>query len=146
MNQNYQRLIGELIGLTRAADGNEHLITPSSTEVLVNCLCCDEHDSAAISRLLERVLEEKRKMVPDCFLCANPCGRTSAFDLSTLVPGEVRELKLQLLEQLRHLARVNPTADEGLLYRGIVVIGMEDYEPQDLLPLIEAVQKAASVH
>lgn len=145
MNQDYKRLIGELIGLTRATDGNEHLITPSSTEALVACLRCDEDDTASIAQLLGRVEQEKRSMVPNCFVCANPCGRTSAFDLSSLAPGEVRDLKLQLLEELRHLAKVNPAADESLLYRGIVVIGMDDYEREDLLPLIEDVRNASQI-
>ena len=133
MKKEYEALIGELIGLARATDGNEHLITPSATEVIRSCLHAVYTKTGDISCLLEQILEEKRKMVPNCFICANPCGRTSAFDFSELPAGPIRELKLALLDTLCAAADSVP---EHILYRDLAIISIPDYTEEDLLPML----------
>lgn len=133
MKKEYETLMGELIGLARATDGNEHLITPSATEVIRVCLHAAHTTTGDISCLQERILEEKRKMVPNCFVCANPCGRTSAFDFSELPAGPIRALKLTLLDALCAAADSVP---EPILYRDLVIIGIPDYTEEDLIPMI----------
>lgn len=136
MKQEYAQLVGELIGLARATDGNEHLINPSATATIRECLTRIAEETADVPALLQKVEEEKRNMVPNCFVCANPCGRTSAFDLSELPVGEIGQLKQQLLDALCRNARTLP---EGILYRDLVIIGLTDYTREDLLPLIQEI-------
>lgn len=136
MKKVYEVLIGELIGLARATDGNEHLINPSATAVLRECLAKIATDSADVQALRQKVEAEKRKMVPNCFVCANPCGRTDSFDLSEIPEGEIRELKLSLLDALCRQAEALP---ENILYRNLVIIGLSDYDREDLLPLIQEI-------
>lgn len=133
MKREYEQLIGALIGIARAVDGNEHLITPSATALIRACLRGIREDIADAEQLMVEILEEKRKIVPDCFVCANPCGRTSPFDLSQIPEGEIRQLKFTLLDALCCCAE---TVDEALLYRCLAVIGIEDYEREELLPLL----------
>lgn len=134
MKKEYEQLIGELIGLARATDGNEHLIIPSATAMIRECLLAVGNETADTEYFMARILEEKRKIVPNCFVCANPCGRTSPFDLDQIPEGEIRELKFALLDAL---LRTADTVREDILYRDLVIIGLEDYERQDLLPLIQ---------
>ena len=134
MKKEYKKLIGELIGLARAIDGNEHLILPSTTLLIRECLLAIEEGTADPEYYTTNVIEEKRKVVPNCFVCANPCGRTSPFDLNELPEGEIRELKLSLLDTLCRSAN---DIREDILYRDLVIISLEDYTPQDLLPLID---------
>lgn len=142
-----KKLIGALIGMARATDGNEHLISLSSTAVAVAALTATE--PAHMEQLLGRVEEEKRKMVPDCFRCANPCGRTAAYDLDRLEQAEpeVRELKMQILSGIRRIASSGPEVRkqaEQLIYMGLVVIGMEDYTAEDLRPVLERIRETGN--
>ncbi len=132
------RLIGALVGLARATDGNEHLITPDSTAVVLDSLAANPSGEEELKDLLARVDEAKKKMVPDCFLCANPCGRTDSYDLSRIDQEEwdVREVKLRILAELRDLYEGNIDTDlELLLYRGLIAIGLEGYSAEELYVL-----------
>ena len=140
-----KKLLGALIGLARATDGNEHLISLSATAVVTAALTATEPDH--MLQLLERVEEEKRKMVPDCFHCANPCGRTDAYDLSRLeqLEPEIRSLKERILSGIRSVAASDPEqrkASEQLMYMGLVVLGMEDYTVGDLVTVAERIEEA----
>lgn len=141
------RLTGALIGLARATDGNEHLIRPSSTAVIVNCLSAMLTEDFPPEILLEQVEQEKRKMVPDCFLCANPCGKNSDYDLRQLqnTPEEVRDLKYLLLHGSRSLALCaqqaarlghHDDAVDRFFYKVLILIGMEGWEADALLPFV----------
>lgn len=118
-------LIGELIGLARATDGNEHLITPESTLLLRECLSSRPSDSCQLQILLNKVAAVKQKMVPDCFFCANPCGRTSAFDLSELQTESdaVQAVKAQIIKALLNMDSRTPDTS---IYRGLIALGMAD--------------------
>ena len=136
MKTEYAQLIGNLIGLARATDGNEHLINPSATALIRACLQALGRNEADLEYFTARIQEEKQKMVPNCFVCANPCGRTSPFDLDEIPEGEIRMLKYELLDTLFCNADKLP---EDILYRDLVIIGLEDYEKEDLLSLIQEI-------
>ena len=132
------RLLGELIGLARATEGNEHLITAAVADVAASVLCADDADSDV---LLRRIDETKRAMIPDCFACASPCGRNNAHDLSRWEqePVEIRELKQNLLALLRR-----KTADgcrERALFRGLIALGIEGYAVGDLEQLLSELNR-----
>lgn len=142
-----EQLTGALIGLARATEGNEHLISSTSTAVVVEGLYAaipnGVYEDAALKRLLERVEEEKRKMVPNCFECASPCGRTSGYNMAKLwdEEEEIRALKEKLLHTLRETAACifrgavpeNPREKaEKDLYKGLIAIGIEGFAVPDL--------------
>ena len=131
-------LIGALIGLARATDGSEHLINPDATRVIRDALAPDADPETH----LPRIEAEKRKMVPDCFLCASPCGRTASYDMTRLdtAPEAIRTLKFQILAALRTLAAAG-TADH-LLYRGLIAIGMDDYGIPELQSIAAELHEA----
>ena len=133
MRKEEERLLGELIGLARATDGNEHLINSSATAVIRETLSAVCREAADLDGLAEKIRIEKQKMVPDCFVCANPCGRTSPCDLSLIPNGPVRMLKYALLEAL---CLFGETVEEKLLYHALVAVGIEDFEAEDLLPIL----------
>ena len=152
MCHNQKKLIGALIGLARATDGNEHLITSSATAVVLAGLRAarpeTDVDGQVLEELLSRVSEEKRKMVPNCFLCACPCGRTSDFDISELdkADAEVRVLKNRILSGIQRIAaQSSDNCDSRIFYQALVVIGMEDYTADDLLPILREVEEMAEI-
>lgn len=129
------KLIGQLIGLARATDGNEHLRSPEAGAVIRQCLSAAPESEDKLQELLGGVEAVKRAMVPDCFLCANPCGKTAAFDLRELeiLPAEEQAAKLAILEALLNATSQTP---EAALYRGLIALGMEGL-PISLLNAIE---------
>lgn len=148
ISKEYDRLLGELIGLARVTDGNEHLINDSCTGLIAEVL--DYVHSAEvrteISTYFQRIEEEKWKMVPDCRLCASPCGRHRAYDMVQLhnADSEIRDLKYLLLEGICMIAACvcrwklpgkSPALDR-FLYTALIVVGLDDYSLQDFLPIL----------
>lgn len=147
MTELQSKLIGEIIGLARATDGNEHLINDSATTLIIDSLCAiqpgSKADSATLELLLGRAEAEKRKMVPNCFLCASPCGRTSAYSLERLqnADEDVRALKCILLSGISVLATYahcgqRSTELDRFFYNALILIGMEDFGISELKPYV----------
>ena len=138
-------VIGALIGLARATDGNEHLICPEATEVIVDCLAASREflPEEKANAFLQRIDEQKRRMIPDCFACAAPCGKNNAFDMQRLREEEpqTRALKQQLLAGIQKLALCPDKATERFFYKALVVIGIGGLGPEHLEPVIQEMQK-----
>ena len=102
------RLVGALIGLSRAVDNNEHLITPDTNAALLRALTASPPEAEAALTALQ---QQKRLLVPNCFDCASPCGRTADCDFPALLDAapDARDARLSLLDALRALARA-PTS------------------------------------
>ena len=145
------RLTGALIGLARATDGNEHLISRSSTDVIVESLFVTltnvNFDNAALEKLLNRIAEEKQKMVPDCFSCASPCGKNNDYDMTKLWNAEddIRSLKSLILFGIRGMAAYayhaavlgyQEKAVDDFFYKALIIIGMDDFGMDELLPVV----------
>lgn len=132
-------LFGALIGLARATFGNEDLITPSTFAVVVEGLSSGELDADQISDLIHRVNEEKYKLVPSCFYCFSPCGRTSNYDMCqlNLAAEDVRLLKLSILSKLSALAGSNSSTlpTEAMVFRALAAVG-EDWTVEELTNLL----------
>ena len=136
-----EKLLGELVGLARATDGNEHLITESVTDIVAELLSADVLSDIQYAAYRNKIDAAKREMVPDCFHCSNPCGRTAALDLNVL-KGEsrqVQEAKCAILREIRSLAASERSQDTDLkLYRGLVILGLEGYSTEELTALFES--------
>ena len=131
------RLVGALIGLSRAVDNNDHLITPDTNAALLRALTAAT--PAECEAALTALQQQKRLLVPNCFDCASPCGRTADCDFPALLDAapDARDARLSLLDALRALARAQstPTPDAcAFLYRGLFALGTETYTPADLQP------------
>lgn len=127
-------LVGRLVGLVRAAEGNEDLVDAGTMDLIREALAGD--DDSRIADLEARIAAEKRRLAPDCITCAVKCGRTDDWDPSSLDEDgdEVRALKLSLIEYLGGNAK-GMTDDDVL--RALYHIGLAGLEPQDLEPFFE---------
>ncbi len=124
-------LVGRLVGLVRAAEGNEDLVDAGTMDLIREALAGD--DDSRIADLEARIAAEKRRLAPDCITCAVKCGRTDDWDPSSLDEDgdEVRTLKLSLIEHLGVNAK--GMTDDDIL-RALYHIGLAGLEPQDLEP------------
>lgn len=133
-----EQLVGALIGLSRAVDNNEHLITSATNAALLQALAADT--PAGCNAALTALRQQKRLLVPNCFDCAAPCGRTADCDFPALLNNapESRAARLSLLDALRTLARAQSAPPDpavcAFLYRALFALGTETYTPADLQP------------
>lgn len=123
-----QRLLGELIGLARATEGNDHLLRSETCAIVCDALVALGQRAADWDALLARIDEEKRRLVPMCYQCLGGCGRNNAYDVGLLrldAPG-LRQAKNELLDRLL-TAAAHPQGREQSLYLGLYAIGREDW-------------------
>ncbi len=145
------KLTGALIGLARASENNEHLLTDSTAAVVVEGLFATltnvNFNDAALLRLIERVEDEKRKLVPECGACTSRCGRNDEYDMNKLwsADEDIRSLKSLILFGIRGVAAyayhaaVLGCKDESIhkfLYKALFAIGMDDWGMNELLPIV----------
>ncbi|MBQ8599241.1 MAG: hydroxylamine reductase, partial [Oscillospiraceae bacterium] len=100
----------------------------------------------SLLELIHRVTEEKRRLVPDCFVCTANCGRTSDYDMQQLWTAneDIRSLKSLILFGIRGMAAyayhaaVLGYSDETVnkfFYKALFAIGM-DWGMDLLLPIV----------
>ena len=82
------KLTGSLIGLARATEGTEHVVSDSTAAVIVEGLFATlanvNFDNDALLAIMGRVDIEKRKLVPECYKCTSSCGRNNDYDMNNL--------------------------------------------------------------
>lgn len=147
------KLLGALIGLARVCSTNDE--TESTRRVIAKGLLSLHRDSGMQGQaeaLAEEVRKDKYSIVPNCALCASPCGRTSDFDIKELrlYPEKIVYLKEILADRLIELSPTAgkllvPGIDSGDFFReieyGLFVIG-EDFTEGGVYEAIERVEKA----
>ena len=126
------RLLGALIGLVRATENNEDKRTDETNrlvrDVLADRLTPLWADEAHLTGLLDRVRTEKRRLVPDCFVCRKPCGRTDDYDMAQLDTASpmLRNVKRRILEGCSQRAAKLTDADPSL-YRAVYALGLDEW-------------------
>ncbi len=141
-------LTGALIGLARACANNpkteqtDRLILEGLFTTLTNV----NFDDETIRALIDRVNEEKARIVPGCVDCMSRCGNTDNYDLEHLWTAneDVRSLKSFILFGLRGMAAyayhamVLGYTDEtvnAFFYKALYVLA-EDWGMEELLPIV----------
>lgn len=128
---NDKELLGCLIGLIRAIEGNEYLVTKDTEDLVFDTLVtAGENDvpSAVYSYLRKEIEKEKKRIIPDCYSCAMPCGRNSGYDMACIdtESEEIRNLKYSIIEASKIIARRNNHLDFNLLSRAMYCIGLDN--------------------
>jgi len=145
------QLTGALIGLARATEGNEDQVTAAVHTLVMEGLFATltnvNFNDEAIKVLIERVEEEKGKLIPECGACASPCGRNNDFDMNDLWTDneDVRSLKSLILFGVRgvaayayHAAVLGYTSErvQQFLLKALVFVGMDGLGTGELLPVV----------
>jgi len=122
-------LTGALIGLARATEGTT-VPTESTYRTIIEGLFTTitnvSFDNDAITDMIQKVYKEKNKLVPDCAVCASPCGRNNDYDMDLLWNDNenIRSLKSLILFGIRGMA--------AYAYHAMV-LGYTDKEVNDFL-------------
>ena len=149
-------LTGALIGLARATEGNEQLVTEEMNQLVLEGLFTTitnvNFNDETLKLLIDKIEDTKKKLVPNCFTCSDSCGRNNNFDMSTLwtTDEDIRSLKSLILFGIRgmaayaHHASVLGYTDETIskfFYKALFAIGMKDWGMDKLLPIVLEVGK-----
>lgn len=138
----FDTLMGAIIGLARATEGNEDLITESTHRTMQDALAMAiDADETSLFDMLDRIRDEKRKLVPNCFDCAMPCGRTSDFDMNMLAneTPTLQKAKIELLALLQALAKNAPLDAQTMriFYQALNFIGYDGATTEQIYKLAE---------
>ena len=149
-------LTGALIGLARATEGNEQLVTEEMNQLFLEGLFTTitkvNFNDETLKLLIDMIEDTKKKLVPNCFTCSDSCGRNNNFDMSTLwtTDEDIRSLKSLILFGIRGMAAyayhasVLGYTDETIskfFYKALFAIGMKDWGMDKLLPIVLEVGK-----
>ena len=145
------RLTGALIGLARAAEGNESLLTPATHRLVLDGLFTTvtnvSFNNDTIQALIDRVEEEKRRLIPQCEGCGAPCGRNDEYDMNRLweADADIRSLKSLILFGIRGMAAYAYHADvlgyrdeevQKFLLKALAILGIDGLGMGELLPVV----------
>ena len=144
-------ITGALIGLARAAEGNEHLVTEEMNQLVLEGLFTTvtnvNFNDETLKILIYKIENAKKKLVPNCFTCSDSCGKNDNFDMNTLwtTDEDVRSLKSLILFGIRGMAAyayhasVLGYTDETIskfFYKALFAVGMKDWGMDELLPIV----------
>lgn len=135
-------LIGALVGIARATEGNEDQFTDEMAFFLARALAlCDENESHHL--LLKEADAIKRSLVPDCFFCSNPCGRRANYDLKQMdaEPEIVADAKKKILSLAKKLGKHFLIEDASLLLDALIMVGLDVEDPEYLYPTLAKLQE-----
>ena len=137
-----QKILSSLIGIARAAEGNEGKLDGETDRLVCTALSAiaeEKIGSDAVDYILSALRKEKKRIAPDCFSCASPCGRTDDPDLSALSDSpEVSDLKERLVETLISLScekKINPS-----VYKALYLIGYDGLSRTDACQLLNVLE------
>lgn len=145
------KLTGALIGLARATEGNEYLITGDTSRLVLEGLFTTvtnvNFNNDTITELIRRVEKERERLVPDCFVCTVSCGKNNNYDMNNLweADEDVRSLKSLILFGIRgvaayayHATVLGYTDDtiNRFFFKALFAIGMDDWGMDELLPIV----------
>ena len=146
-----EKLIGALIGITRASNGNESILTKDTDKLVVESLLATSPNAVAnestLQALIDRAVEEKKRIIPNCFYCESTCLRKMDYDMTSMQNENkaVRAVKLELLAAIQKLAAVSYQEElTGIInkerneffYTALYAIGM-DWSEIELRSVLE---------
>lgn len=142
-----EQLIGALIGLGRAAEGNKNRPTAKTNHIVMSSskmLFSNEVTNLAIKEQIGKIHKEKNALVPRCLTCLRQCGRNNDYAISELMEdfSIIRDKKVTILFEILTLAEIQSDEDDDmfqLIYDALFLLGKKG-------TLIEIEHIAEGVH
>lgn len=123
-------LLGALVGLGRAAEGNKNRPTEETDRVLIDGLrmvMLKDVPELMMIEQIKKTQNEKFKLVPRCITCKKQCGRNDDYRVSDLkeTPNDIFNMKLRMLSEIILIAETGNKNDYllSLLYDALFWIG-----------------------
>lgn len=140
------KLAGVLVALARSTEGNEYLVSDETNRLLIEGLTLlseDNMDNTSTENCIEKLRKEKNRIVPDCAVCASPCGRTNEYDLNDLEKEEenIKYLKTVILHSAVNIACKIDNISEikeccDFLYKAVYFVGLSGTGVDQLVQIV----------
>ncbi len=142
-------LLSILIGLARATENNESLITATTNQLMIESLYVtisnENYNTNQIQELINKLENEKKRLIPNCYQCEASCGRNDNYNINNLEKEKtpIKHLKLLILQIIQNLALdiyYNAILNDDIyayLYKALVIIGLEGLNENYLQNIIE---------
>ena len=131
-------MLGALIGVARAIDGNEHLINDQVNDMMLTGICHlfdSDNNTINIDILIDGIHNIKKLLAPMCFECGSPCGRTEDFDCKELikVSDVIKKEVLSILKAINSIIFDDKHYDNLIIiYNALFYIGMPNVSLEHL--------------
>lgn len=145
-NNLYSKLLSELIGLIRAIDSNEHMISTSTNDAIIEALKTNINDSN-MQNIIKKIELEKRKIIPDCYKCMHPCGKSEALNIDDLFNENIKifNLKNEILMTLINInkEKLNQilASPYNIIYKSLYYIGIINIDFDLLLKVYNEIKE-----
>jgi hypothetical protein len=112
-------LLGALVGLGRAAEGNKNRPSSKTNEILISGLkmiIMQDVSDSMIREQIKKIQEEKYLLIPRCLTCKKQCGRNNDYKINEFYEdySMIREKKVTILSEILLLAEISTEPDERL--------------------------------
>jgi len=130
-SKDVQTIVGAVIGLGRATEGNKNRPDKNTHQVLVRALSLINTDTDSVSahEITKQLHEEKFKLVPRCVTCPKQCGRNHDFHCETFetMSSETSKAKLALLSLIIEIGSHPLFKGERLdfIYDALFIVGSD---------------------
>ena len=134
------KLLYAIIGFVRAMENNEDLVTDYTAKLICDgYIAYSKTDTEEAKRLRTLIREEKRRLIPLCFECANPCGRTDDCTYEQRWGNDdTKDIKSQMICVLADLSKKNPDKSAiDLIYRATFTLGIDYWEKEKYEPILQ---------
>ncbi len=144
------KLTGALIGLARAADGNENFVTADTDRMVIEGLFTTvtnvNFNNETIAAFIQSIEAEKLRLAAQRANCGSCCGNSDNYNMDELwqADEDIRSLKSLILFGIRGMAAyayhamVLGYTDKdvsGFFYKALLAIGTRDAGMDELLPI-----------
>ncbi|MGN1341498.1 MAG: hydroxylamine reductase [Oscillospiraceae bacterium] len=144
-------LTGALIGLSRAIEGNEDLLTDRTFRLIIEGLFSTltnvSFNNETLKQRINDIRHEKSRYASHCGSCAVPCGKSSDYDMQKLwtADEDIRSLRSLILFGVRgmaayayHAMSLGYTDDDvnRFFVKALFSVGRDDWGMEELLPLV----------
>ena len=126
------KIVSSLIGLSRAIEGNEDLLTKDTKLLYVKSL----KENININEAIKEIETAKRNLIPDCYICQAKCGKNENYDFNLVINGEATCSNekiniLKLMVEKNKILKEYPDNYLDLMIRAFFYLGYDNLDKID---------------
>ena len=141
-----KNLIGALIGLIKAIEGNEDIINDNTNNIIKNAILA--FNTINHEEIIDILHDEKKRLIPDCLTCKTPCGKGLDYDVNDLIleNPKIIEIKIEILNKIYELALNDKLfINMNVIYIALYSINMS-YKYESFEKIINQINKINSTN
>jgi hypothetical protein len=116
LDDNKNLLFGKLVGLINGLYDEEDVMEEIHNDILDSLKALKTSNN--VDEMVNKLVEDKKKHLPNCLVCASPCGRTNDYYIN----DEIEEDRNDKINRLNKLLDIYETLEYRQLQKEIIKI------------------------